>query len=407
MKKEVVKGYKVFNADWTCRGFKYVVGETFEEDVIPSCCNKGFHFCTKAADCFNYYRFNPDNKVAEVEAIGKIDTNPVDSKCCTNKIRIVRELSWDEVLEIVNIGKGCTGLRNSGDHNSGHRNSGNYNSCNYNSGDWNSGDYNSGNLNSGNRNSGNNNKGNWNSGDSNSGNYNSGDWNSGNRNSGNGNSGNRNNGYYNSGDYNSGNYNSSHWNSGNHNSGNWNSGKYNSGNRNSGNYNSGNRNSGNYNSGNRNSGDYNNGNWNSGNWNNGKHNSGDSNSGNWNSGDWNKTDFSSGCFNTKEQNILMFNKASEWTLNDWWDSEARKLLNQIQYNVLEWIRLEDMTDEEKKLHPECKTTGGYLKELDKSECNQIWWDSLSDMERNIIRNIPNFDEAIFEEITGIKIERED
>ena len=285
MKK--VKGYKVFNADWTCRGFQYVVGETFEEDVIPSCYDKGFHFCTKVSDCFNYYPFDSNNKVAEVEAIGKIDTNPVDSKCCTNKIRIVRELSWDEVLEIVNIGKGCTGLRNSGDHNSGHRNSGNYNSRNYNSGDWNSGDYNSGNLNSG------------------------------------------------------------------------------------------------------------------------KHNSGDSNSGNWNSGDWNKTDFSSGCFNTKEQNILMFNKASEWTLNDWWDSEARKLLNQIQYNALEWIQLEDMTDEEKKLHPECKTTGGYLKELDKSECNQIWWDSLSDMERNIIRNIPNFDEAIFEEITGIKIERED
>lgn len=31
MKKEVVKGYKVFNADWTCRGFQYVVGETRDE----------------------------------------------------------------------------------------------------------------------------------------------------------------------------------------------------------------------------------------------------------------------------------------------------------------------------------------------------------------------------------------
>lgn len=312
MKKEGVKGYKVFNADWTCRGFQYVVGETFEDDVIPSCCNKGFHFCTKAADCFSYYQFDSNNKVAEVEAIGKIDTNPVDSKCCTNKIRIVRELSWDEVLEIVNIGKGCTGLRNSGDHNSG----------NHNSGDWNSGD--------------------WNSGD-----YNSGDWNSGRRNSGS---------------------------------------------RNSGNGNSGNNNKGN---------------WNSGNWNNGKHNSGNHNSGNWNSGDWNKTDFSSGCFNTKEQKILMFDKPSEWTLNDWWDSEARRLLNQIQYNVIEWICLEDMTDEEKEQHPECKTTGGYLKELDKSECNQIWWNSLSEMERNIIKDVPNFDEVIFEKITGIKIERED
>ena len=29
------------------------------------------------------------------------------------------------------------------------------------------------------------------------------------------------------------------------------------------------------------------------------------------------------------------------------------------------------------------------------------------MERNIIRNIPNFDEVIFEEITAIKIEKED
>ena len=28
-----VKGYKVFNPDWTCRGFKYAVGETFEEEV--------------------------------------------------------------------------------------------------------------------------------------------------------------------------------------------------------------------------------------------------------------------------------------------------------------------------------------------------------------------------------------
>ena len=103
----------------------------------------------------------------------------------------------------------------------------------------------------------------------------------------------------------------------------------------------------------------------------------------------------------------MFDKPSNWSLNDWWNSEARRLLNQIQYNVFKWIYLEDMTDEEKEQHPEHKTTGGYLKELDRSECNQIWWNSLSEMDRNIIRNIPNFDEVIFEKITGIKIEKED
>lgn len=61
-----VKGYKVFNPDWTCRGFQYEVGKIFEEDVKPSCCDRGFHFCEKAADCFSYYSFNSENRVAKV-----------------------------------------------------------------------------------------------------------------------------------------------------------------------------------------------------------------------------------------------------------------------------------------------------------------------------------------------------
>jgi hypothetical protein len=315
-----MKGYKVFEPDWKCRGFQYTVGETFEEDVTPSCCNRGFHFCTELKDCFNYYSFDPNNKVAEIEALGKIDAEADGSKYCTNKIKILREISWEEVLKMVNTGKANAGNCNSGDCNSGNRNSGNRNS--------------------------------------------------GNRNSGNCNSGNRN-----SGD----------WNSGNHNSGDWNSG-----NRNSGDCNSGNRNSGDCNSGNCNSGD-----WNSGDW----------NSGDWNSGDWNKTNFSSGCFNTKESKILMFNKPSNWTFGDWWDSEARYLLNKIQHNVLEWIWSENMTDEEKEQYPEYETTGGYLKELDESECGQLWWDNLSDCNKNVIKSLPNFDAEIFKEITGIDISK--
>lgn len=190
-----VKGYKVFNPDWTCRGFKYSVGETFEEEVELSVCNRGFHFCKKAADCFNYYSFNPENKVAEVFALGDIVTE--GDKSCTNKIKIVREIPWAELLEIVNIGKGCSGYQNIGNKNSGywntgHGNSGDKNSGNCNSGYWNSGNYNSGSCNSGNNNSG----------SCNSGGYNSGDYNSGNCNSGNHNSGNCNSGGYNSGDWN-------------------------------------------------------------------------------------------------------------------------------------------------------------------------------------------------------------
>ena len=274
----VVKGFKVFNPDWTCspngNTKQYTCPGKFEEDITPIRCGRGMHFCKKAADCFNYYNFNPENKVAEVIAYGDIAEE--GDKCCTNKLEIVREIPWAELLEIVNMGKGCTGLCNSGDWNSG----------NCNSGDWNSGDCNSG------------------------------DWNSGD--------------------------------------------------------------------------------WNSGDW----------NSGDWNSGDWNKCSFSNGCFNTTSPKIYLFNKPSEWTYEDWLNSEARYLLNQIPGDVLEYIWLSDMTDEEKAAHPEAETTGGYLKVLDNSECAVIWWRGLSNRQKAIITAIPNFDKAIFKEITGIDIDED-
>ena len=122
-----MKGYKVFDRDWTCIDFKYEVGKTYEMEESPQCCDRGFHFCTNLADCFNYYSFNTDNKVAEVEALGEIDKDDNDTKHCTNKIKIVRELAWEEVLT----------LCNSGNWNSGNWNSGDCNSGNWNSGDWN------------------------------------------------------------------------------------------------------------------------------------------------------------------------------------------------------------------------------------------------------------------------------
>ena len=81
-------------------------------------------------------------------------------------------------------------------------------------------------------------------------------------------------------------------------------------------------------------------------------------------------------------------------------------MNQIQMDVLEWIYLFDMTDEEKAAHPEAETTGGYLKELDESECAVIWWHSLNLEDKNTIMDIPNFDPEIFKEITGVDVTKE-
>jgi hypothetical protein len=287
--KTMVKGYKVFNPDWTCMNKQYTCPGTFEEDVNPSVCNVGMHFCKNAADCFRYYDFDPNNHVAEVIAHGTVAEG--EDKCATNKLEIVREIPWAEVLEIVNTGKACTGRCNSGNRNSG-------------------------------------------------------DWNSGNRNSGN---------------------------------------------RNSGDWNSGNRNSGDWNSGNRNSGDC---------------NSGNRNSGNRNSGDWNKTSFSNGCFNTVSPKIYMFNKPTDWTLEHWLNCRARYLLDQIDDCPLEYVWFDSMTDEEKAAHPEAETTGGYLKERTTADNARKWWAGLSADDRNIIFSLPNFDAAIFKEITGIDVDAE-
>ena len=294
-----MKGYKVFNPKWTCRGFQYQVGESYEMDDKPIVCDRGFHFCIKASDCFKFYDFNSQNKVAEIEAYGDIDQEADSSKCCTNKIKIVREIPWDEVLRIVNEGRDCTGLANTGNKNTGSRNAG----------------------------------------DCNTGNKNTGNWNTGNMNTGN-------------------------WNTGNKNTSNWNTGNMNTGNR----------------------------------------NTGSRNAGDMNTGDWNKVSYSSGCFNTDEQKMIMFNKPCDWTLRDWFDCKAKRLLDQIPKKVAHiWVQLSDMSDEEKIVHSTCKTTGGYLKILDESKCAQLWWNVLPEEYKQVILALPNFDADIFEECTGIRV----
>ena len=259
--QNVVHGFKVFRHDWTCspngNTKQYNCPGKFEEEGELDVYGHGMHFCQTAADCFNYYSFNSENKVAEVIAYGEVRTD--GDKSCTDKLEIVREIPWDEVLRIVNIGKNCTGRCNTGNKNTGNKNTGD---CN---------------------------------------------------------------------------------------------------------------------TGNRNTGDK-------------------------NTGDWNKSSFNTGCFNTEEQKIMLFNKPSDMTYREWLDSNARYLLNQIPKDVVEWIYGEDMTDEEKAAHPTYEATGGYLKVLDESECGQLWWDSLSDRRKKIIKAIPNFDAEIFFQCTGVRVD---
>ena len=139
-----VRGFKVFNEDWTCspggNTKQYTCPGKFKENGDIEVCKNGMHFCEDIADCFDYYGFDSRNKVAEVIAYGKVVKE--EDKSCTDKLEIVREIPWEEVLRIVNTGKYCTGNRNTGDCNSGNRNTGNRNTGDWNTGNWNTGDWN-------------------------------------------------------------------------------------------------------------------------------------------------------------------------------------------------------------------------------------------------------------------------
>ena len=123
-----MKGYKAFLSDMTTRhgdDTVYEVGKTYTVEGEIKICENGYHFCKKCVDVYDYY--SKPCRICEVSVTGAVQTQ--GNKSVGRRLKILRELTADEI----------SSLCNSGDCNSGNRNSGNRNS-----GDWNSGDCNSG-----------------------------------------------------------------------------------------------------------------------------------------------------------------------------------------------------------------------------------------------------------------------
>ena len=180
----------------------------------------------------------------------------------------------------------------------------------------------------------------------------------------------------------------------------------NSGNRNSGDCNLGDCNSGDCNLGDCNSGDWNSGNWNSGDWNSGDSNSGDWNSGNRNSGDcnsgnWNSGDRNSGFFNSNEPCVRMFNKMTNYKGKD------IKIPSWCYFDLTVWVSHDTASEEEKTEHKaEIEICGGFLKTINYKDAWRIAWNKASIEERKELFDLPNWDNQVFKEITGIDAENE-
>lgn len=215
----------------------------------------------------------------------------------------------------------------------------------------------------------------------------------------------------NKGDYNSGDNNCGNHNSGDNNVGNNNLGCKNRGNFNIGYNNIGDKNDGWQNNGIGNSGSYNMGNGNKGDFNIGHHNTGNFNIGDFNCGHYNITSCSNGAFNTVIPKIYLFDKPSDWTLIDFENSDAYKVLEKLNAHMFTghkyatFVTEEDMSDEDKQTYPEYLITGYCTKEktYKSDKTPQAAWCDLEDNERQAVLSLPNFDADIFLKITGINV----
>lgn len=138
---------KGFDENLRCRGMQFEVGKEYSTGAehiseYDLCSNKVIHFCKSLQKVHSYYACNTNNRFCEVSILGEEVTD--GNKCGTNRIKIIREITGNELDIMLGKINGNTGLFNSGGMNSGDRNSGDMNSGNWNSGFGNSCDFSNG-----------------------------------------------------------------------------------------------------------------------------------------------------------------------------------------------------------------------------------------------------------------------
>ena len=192
-------------------------------------------------------------------------------------------------------------------------------------------------------------------------------------------------------------------NTGSLNTGDFNTGDFNMGNRNTGSLNTGSRNTGNRNTGNWNTGSFNTGDFNTGSFNTGSRNTGNWNTGSFNTGEFNTGSFNTGHCNTSNGPVRMFNKYTDVSLD-----VLTTMLPQFFFFDAPclWVPSRSMQADEKANHPEHEIVGGYIKTIDMKAGWRESWDKATDKDRRKCLALPNWDNEVFKEISGIDVEAE-
>ena len=116
-----MKGYKAFLSDMTTMhgdNTVYEVGKTYTVEGEVRICENGYHFCKKCVDVYDYY--SKPCRICEVSVTGAVQTQ--GNKSVGRRLKILRELTADEISSLCNSGNWNSGNWNSGNCNSGYCN---------------------------------------------------------------------------------------------------------------------------------------------------------------------------------------------------------------------------------------------------------------------------------------------
>lgn len=141
---------------------------------------------------------------------------------------------------------------------------------------------------------------------------------------------------------------------------------------------------------------YNTGDYNTGNYNTGHYNTGDCNTGSYNTGNYN-----TGYCNTITPKVMIFNKESNIDFDSDLYYKIYNVFDKYSKPLCEWVSANNMTDKEKENNKTWETTQGYLK-VNEEKYNGI---EITAEDEEFIRGLPNFDEQILLECTGIDLTR--
>ena len=77
------------------------------------------------------------------------------------------------------------------------------------------------------------------------------------------------------------------------------------------------------------------------------------------------------------------------------------------FDLTKFVSYDTATDEERKEHKkEIETCGGFLKTIGYKEAWRKSWDNADDGDRRKVLALPNWDNEVFKEISGIDVEKE-